>query len=314
MLQKSVSSSLNDDGILEILPQNNDIPFEFELPNNNSLFSSYKGKHANITYAVKVTADISKRFDVNKEEYFSVSNNKVVVSTLAKEENKKVNTIANHVENESSPPSSPSPKAEDTDKESYSARFERLFGKKSKSNNNVNSGSRYKSGSFTLSRADISFGLGSIFTKRREHYLKENSEARIELHDNDSNNSHYSPGLIIKGNVILLTQDQEKEKEKEKEKKWAVRGLEITLSGIEHAFAQGHERVSRIEKYEKKIDLDRNGGNDFDDYTIPFEFLIPNNLFQSYTGKYSEYFWGLEAKLNIAWSSDINARTIIKIV
>jgi hypothetical protein len=35
---------------------------------------------------------------------------------------------------------------------------------------------------------------------------------------------------------------------------------------------------------------------------------------QSYTGKYSEYFWGLEAKLNIAWSSDINARTIIEIV
>ena len=74
------------------------------------------------TYAVKVTADIAKRFDVNKEEYFSVSssNNKVVVSHLAKEENKKVNTIANHVEDESSPPSSPSTKAEETDKESYS--------------------------------------------------------------------------------------------------------------------------------------------------------------------------------------------------
>jgi hypothetical protein len=216
-----VSNSLHEDGTLEILPQNNGIPFEFELPSNDSLFSSYKGKHANITYAVKVTADIAKRFDVNKEEYFSVSssNNKVVVSPLAKEENKKVNTIANHVEDESSPPSSPSTKAEETDKESYSARFERLFGKKSRSNDNVNSGSRYKSGSFTLSRADINFGLGSIFTKGREYYLKENSEARIELHDNDSNNSQYSPGHIIKGNVILPTQDQAKEKEKEKEKK-----------------------------------------------------------------------------------------------
>lgn len=311
MLQKSVSSSLHEDGTLEILPQNNGIPFEFELPNNDSLFSSYKGKHANITYAVKATADIAKRFDVNKEEYFSVSssNNKVVVSPLAKEENKKVNTIANHVEDESSPPSSPSTKAEETDKESYSARFERLFGKKSKSNDNVNSGSRYKSGSFTLSRADINFGLGS---KGREHYLKENSEARIELHDNDSNNRQYSPGHIIKGNVILPTQDQAKEKEKEK--KEAVRGLEITLSGIEHAFAQGHERVSRIEKYETKIDLDENGGDNFGDYTIPFEFLIPNNVNQSYTGKYSEYFWGLEAKLNIAWSSDINARTIVEVI
>jgi len=26
------------------------------------------------------------------------------------------------------------------------------------------------------------------------------------------------------------------------------------------------------------------------------------------------YFWDLEAKLNIAWSSDINARTIIEVV
>jgi hypothetical protein len=137
-----------------------------------------------------------------------------------------------------SPPSSPSTKAEETDKESYSARFERLFGKKSKSNDNVNSGSRYKSGSFTLSRADINFGLGSIFTKGREHYLKENSEARIELHDNDSNNRQYSPGHIIKGNVILPTQDQAKEKEK----KEAVRGLEITLSGIEHALCPGSRK------------------------------------------------------------------------
>ncbi len=56
-----MSSSFHDDGTLEILPQNNGIPFEFELPSNDSLFSSYKGKHANITYAVKVTADIAKR-------------------------------------------------------------------------------------------------------------------------------------------------------------------------------------------------------------------------------------------------------------
>ena len=35
---------------------------------------------------------------------------------------------------------------------------------------------------------------------------------------------------------------------------------------------------------------------------------------QSYRGKYSEYFWGLEAKVNIAWSSDMNARTLIEIV
>jgi hypothetical protein len=35
---------------------------------------------------------------------------------------------------------------------------------------------------------------------------------------------------------------------------------------------------------------------------------------QSYTGMYSEYFWGLEVKLNIAWSSDIIARTIVEVI
>src|ERR671914_397347 len=316
LLQESVSSNNLEDGILDILTQNKDIPFEFELPSEDSLFSSYKGKHANITYAVKATADIAKRFDVNKEEHFSVfssNKNKVVASPLADEENKEVSTIADPAEDEYNPPSL-SPKEEDTDKEtgkeSYSARFERLFGKKSRSNNNVDSGSRHKSRSFTFSRADINIGFGSIFTKGREHYLKENSQARIELLNNNNNNIQYSPGHLLKGNVILLAQHRENEKEN----KEAIRGMEITLSGLEHAFAQGHERVSRIEKYETKIDLDSNGGNDFDDYTIPFEFQIPDNVYQSYTGKYSEYFWGLEAKLNVAWSSDINARTIIEVV
>jgi hypothetical protein len=90
--------------------------------------------------------------------------------------------------------------------------------------------------------------------------------------------------------------------------------MKITLSGIEYAFAQGLQRVNTIEKYEKNIELDgnENGGNN--DNTIPFEFQIPEGINQSYIGKYSEYFWGLEAKMNIAWSSDINARTIIEIV
>jgi hypothetical protein len=74
------------------------------------------------------------------------------------------------------------------------------------------------------------------------------------------------------------------------------------------------QRVSTIEKYEKKIELDENenGGNNAN--IIPFEFEIPQGANQSYVGNYSEYFWGIEAKVNIAWSSDIDTRTIIEIV
>jgi hypothetical protein len=93
--------------------------------------------------------------------------------------------------------------------------------------------------------------------------------------------------------------------------------MKVTLNGIEHAFAQGLQRTSTIEKYDKNIQLDQNeslGDNDNNDTTLPFEFEIPQGVNQSYVGKYSEYFWGLEAKVNIAWSSDINARTVIEIV
>ena len=292
------------------MPQNKDTPFKFELPSDGSLFSSYKGKHANITYTVKATADIANRFDVNKEEYFSVvRNNNTVFSPSIEQENRQVTTISDTAKNESNSLSlSPTPKEENADIESYSTRFAQIFGKKSKSNSNINSENRYRSRSFTFSRSDINFGFGSVFTKEREHFLKENSEARIDLLNN--NNTRYSAGHLVRGNVILLSHNQQKEEERNGNKrngnyfKWH-----------RTCRAQGLERVSRIEKYETKIELGENEGNHFDDNkTIPFEIQIRNNMYQSYTGKYSEYFWGFEAKLNIAWFSDINARTIIEVV
>jgi hypothetical protein len=58
------------------LPQNKVIAFDFTLPADDTLFSSYKGKHANISYTVKGTVDIANKLDVNKEEQFSVINPK----------------------------------------------------------------------------------------------------------------------------------------------------------------------------------------------------------------------------------------------
>lgn len=159
----------------------------------------------------------------------------------------------------------------------------------------------------------MNLDLGTIFAKGRDHFLKENSEAKIDLVDHEDDNTPYSPGQMVKGQVIILLLPPNEEEKEEKKKK--IRGMKITLSGIEDAFAQGVQRVNTIEKYEKNIELNGNeyGGNN-DNNTIPFEFDIPQRVNQSYIGKYSEYFWGLEAKVNIAWSSDINARTLIEIV
>lgn len=318
LLQKSVSSNTLQDETLEILPQNKEIAFDFTLPTDNNLFSSYKGKHANITYTVKATADIAKKFDATEEEQFSITNpNKAVLyswnTSFNEDNNNNIDTInTTTIENQNGILPSPTieAKEEDTGKESYSARFEKIFGKKG---NDTSSTSRPRY--FTFSGTSMNLDLGTIFAKGRDHFLKENSEAKIDLVDHEDNNTPYSPGHTVKGQVIiLLLSSNEEEKEKE-EKKKKIRGMKITLSGIENAFAQGVQRVNTIEKYEKNIELNGNeyGGNN-DNNTIPFEFDIPQRVNQSYRGKYSEYFWGLEAKVNIAWSSDINARTLIEIV
>jgi hypothetical protein len=318
LLQKSVSSNTLQDETLEILPQNKELAFDFTLPTDNNLFSSYKGKHANITYTVKATADIAKKFDVTKEEQFSIINPNKAVSyswnTSFSEDNNNKSDVINTTTIENQNGILPSPaieaKEEDADKESYSARFEKIFGKKV---NDTASTSRPRY--FTFSGTSMNLDLGTIFAKGRDHFLKENSEAKIDLVDHENNNTTYSPGHTVKGQVIiLLLPPNEEEKEKE-EKKKKIRGMKITLCGIEDAFAQGVQRVNTIEKYEKNIELNGNeyGGNNVNN-TIPFEFEIPQRVNQSYMGKYSEYFWGLEAKVNIAWSSDINARTLIEIV
>ena len=321
LLQESISSNTLPDGTLEILPQNKVIAFDFTLPADDNLFSSYNGKHASITYTVKATADIAKKLDVNKEGQFSVinsNNNKIVAysgnTSFDGGGNKSDNTInTNNIEKEENtlPPSpiigaKDGEEEKDADKENYRARFEQIFGKDANRASPQNR-PRY----FRFTETSMNYHLGTIFTKSREHFLKETSEAKINLRDHKDHNVPYSPGHLIKGELILLLR-QNKQQEEKREK---IKGMKITLSGMEHAFAQGLQRVNTIQKYEKNVELDENENLErIDNNAIPFEFEIPQGVNQSYIGKYSEYFWGLEAKLNIAWSSDINARTIIQIV
>lgn len=190
---KNLSSNIFEDGTLEILPQNKEIAFEFVLPNDNNLLSSYKGRHANITYTVKATADIAKRLDVNKEERFSVfyPNNIKVVSLSINEENMKSVNVANAIGDKNNLSSSSLPKEEDVSKESYSARFERIFGKKSNRTTDPYSSPPYYS---TFDGIGLNINLGSIFDKNREHFLKENSKQELI----------YSIIIIIIHHILLV--------------------------------------------------------------------------------------------------------------
>jgi hypothetical protein len=230
LLQKSVSSNTLQDETLEIMPQNKEIAFDFALPTDNNLFSSYKGKHAKITYTVKATADIAKKFDVTKEEQFSIINpNKAVsyswnTSFSEDNNNNKIDTInTTTIENQNGILPSPTieAKEEDTGKESYSARFEKIFGKKA---NDTSSTSRPRY--FTFSSTSMNLDLGTIFAKGRDHFLKENSEAKIDLVDHENNNTSYSPGQMVKGQVIILLlppNEEEKEKEDSRNENYSMR-------------------------------------------------------------------------------------------
>jgi hypothetical protein len=317
LLQQSIIHNILQDGTLEILPQNKVIAFDFTLPADNILFSSFKGKHANITYTVKGTVDIAKKLDVNKEEQFSIINpNNITVghsstSTSFDRENNNDTINPDNTENRKNNLPSPTTESEEEDvhKGTYEARFEQIFGKRTNAAPSKNSSSFLA----RFSRMGLSFDLETIFAKGREDFLKESADAKINLIDQSNNIKSYSPGHAVKGDVVIRSLHTEEEEEEEIRNK--VRGLKITLSGIEHAFAQGLQRVSTIEKYDKNIELNGNeiGGKN-DNSAIPFELVIPQGVSQSYTGKYSEYFWGLEAKVNIAWSSDLIAKTIIEIV
>src|SRR5919106_5807575 len=238
LLQGSISSNILQDGALEILPQNRVIAFDFTLPANNNVFSSYKGEHAKITYCVKATADIAKKLDVNKEEQFSVINSEgkmVVYNSNSSFDGGNSNTIdTTNLEGEKN--ISPLPIIEEeeeekgTDKRKYEARYEEIFGAQANRTSPQNR-PRY----FTFSGTGMNFDLGTIFAKGRKDFLKESSKAKIDLLDHKNNDAPYSRGDIISGNALLLLPPNEVEEEEEKRKK--IRGTKITLSGIENAFA-----------------------------------------------------------------------------
>src|SRR5919106_5137197 len=209
LLQGSISSNILQDGALEILPQNRVITFDFTLPANKNVFSSYKGEHAKITYSVKATADIAKKLDVNKEEQFSVINSKgkmVVYNSNSSFDGGNSNTIdTTNLEDEKNISPLPIIEAKEeeeekgADKRKYEARYEEIFGAQANRTSPQNP-PRY----FTFSGTGMNFDLGTIFAKGRKDFLKESSKAKIDLLDHKNNDAPYSRGDIISGNALLL--------------------------------------------------------------------------------------------------------------
>jgi len=57
----------------------------------------------------------------------------------------------------------------------------------------------------------------------------------------------------------------------------------------------------------------KNNTNGHNNLFIPFELQIPEDANRSYAGKYSEYFWGFDAKIDMGLSKDLHAKKLIVI-
>jgi len=189
LLQEAITCKTLQDGALEILPQNKEIAFIFTLPSETNLFSSYKGKHANITYTIKATADIANKLDVNEEVEFIVvnpnndkvksysnnnsSNNDYITSSQKDESSDVFDTRNFGKQNDTIPASSLNEeRSEQTRKEKYSDRFERIFRKEADMDTPAASSQRprYYTVSDTMMGTGINIDLGTIFAKDRRHF------------------------------------------------------------------------------------------------------------------------------------------------
>ena len=281
-----------------------EIPFEFDIPVD--AYPSYNGKFATITYHVKATADRDNWIDKNKEIIFSVINSKHKTNHMITNKINDYHLRTNDIDLESTTPN----------------------------NNDL-----YTSGTKGTEKTyENLYRINYNSSKHRDNYIKENPDSKVEFimigNGNSVGNSieginiySYSPGQTIKGNIIVLKELINKK----------VNKLEISINGMEYAYAQGFDTFTRVESYELKSNLkdkleemqSKNTINKWKNneiyeepisdsssswFIIPFEIKIPDIVNRSYVGKYSEYFWGFDAKIDISLSNDIHARALIEIV
>ena len=129
---------------------------------------------------------------------------------------------------------------------------------------------------------------------------KRDSHIRLELEGDDMNT--FSPGETIRGKITI-----------ENSKVLNIRKIEVILGAIEFAQAKGKKKRTEIHpKYKEKIEWNE-GSNNSGVIVVPFEIHIPKGIKRSYIGEYSEYYWLLEAKVDIPWSDDLYDRAIIQI-
>jgi len=125
---------------------------------------------------------------------------------------------------------------------------------------------------------------------------------RLEL---EKYSHEYYKGEIITGKIII---------ENDAELTKNLRNIEITLKSLEYATAQGRHQMSAIQKYLKIIDWKMGKGEEGKNIIIPFDIQIPQEAIKSYVWTLSEYYWVLEAKINVKFGPDLHAKAMVTVI
>lgn len=146
-------------------------------------------------------------------------------------------------------------------------------------------------------------------------YRKKTSTIRLELYK-----KIFSRGEKIRGKVVLMNITQPEK----------IREVKITLIGMEYATVDTESPANRaliyaytsgkmdlkqenkMEEYTKEIEIPK--GQAADIIIVPLEFQIPKQVKRSYKGKYSKFYWLIDAKIDMKGMKDPHAHEEITII
>lgn len=158
-------------------------------------------------------------------------------------------------------------------------------------------------------RLDIGKSLFFTVFNRKKKQIKFDRAIREEVNekrpsgirlDLEGEKNTFSPGETIREKITIEDPSTLPK----------IRNIELILQAVEFVQAKGKKKRTEIfPNYKEKIEWNKDNDN-----VVLFETHIPKEIRRSYIGKYSEYYWLLEAKADIPWSDDLYDRTIIQIV
>jgi hypothetical protein len=152
---------------------------------------------------------------------------------------------------------------------------------------------------FEVTNPRMTYTFGDALYLGKEGEKKESQpylRLELETKNETSDMPKFCPGEIIKGLLIVENGDLRR-----------IKTAIIQLSSIEYS----KWRRSRIitETIKEEIKYDHNKDMD----TIAFGIQIPKKAKRSYGAKHSEYYWLLEAQVDLSDSPDIRVKRVIQV-